>query len=54
MAEDSLETSSLIFSENEKVFMNVVCCSCDRVKMKMIRKGAAAEACSTVWALSRQ
>ena len=30
LAEDSLETSSLIFSENsEKIFMHVVCCSRD-------------------------
>ena len=31
LAEDSLETSSLIFSEkkNEKIIMNVVCCSRD-------------------------
>ena len=30
-AEDSLETSSLISSRNnEKIFMNVVCCSHDR------------------------
>ena len=28
--EDSHKTSSLIFSEkNKKIFMNVVCCSCD-------------------------
>ena len=31
LEEDSLETSSLIFSEkkNEKIFMNNICCSCD-------------------------
>ena len=30
LAEDSHEISSLSFSENnEKVFMNVICCSCD-------------------------
>ena len=30
LAEDSLETSSLSFSEKQwKIFMNVVCCSCD-------------------------
>ena len=34
LAEDSLETTSLIFSEkNEKVFMNVVCCSRDWSKI---------------------